>query len=82
MVGGKISGSAGSRGIIARWSAYSREPAQKGAQMFLWQPSRCFITWLTDQHDFTQSALLSAGRVTQMLTSLALKYNESLTPSC
>lgn len=27
MVGGKISGSAGSRGIIARWSAYSREPA-------------------------------------------------------
>ncbi|HBC5708954.1 TPA: cytoplasmic protein, partial [Escherichia coli] len=33
-------------------------------------------------HDFTQSALLSAGRVTQMLTSLALKYNESLTPSC
>ena len=54
---------------------------ERGANVSL-ATSRCFITWLTDQHDFTQSALLSAGRVTQMLTSLALKYNESLTPSC
>lgn len=54
---------------------------ERGANVSL-ATSRCFITWLSDQHDFTQSALLSAGRVTQMLTSLALKYNESLTPSC
>lgn len=54
---------------------------ERGANVSL-ATSRCFITWLTDQHDFTQSALLSAGRVTKMLTSLALKYNESLTPSC
>lgn len=82
MVGGKISGNAGGQGnnskMVCLLTGVSLE---RGANVSL-ATSRCFITWLTDQHDFTQSALLSAGRVTKMLTSLALKYNESLTPSC
>ncbi|WP_406903800.1 cytoplasmic protein [Klebsiella oxytoca] len=41
--------------------------------------SRRFTTWLEKRPEFTQSALFSAGRVTQILVSLAQEYNETLT---
>lgn len=39
--------------------------------------SRHFIQWLYQQTNFTHSAQLSAGRVTQILHSLAHDYNET-----
>ncbi|VUS48254.1 cytoplasmic protein [Klebsiella spallanzanii] len=41
--------------------------------------SRCFTTWLAQRPEFAQSALFSAGRVAQILASLAKQYNAQLT---
>lgn len=41
--------------------------------------SRRFTKWLEKRPEFTQSALFSAGRVTQILASLAQEYNAALT---
>ncbi|EOZ1430074.1 cytoplasmic protein [Enterobacter hormaechei] len=41
--------------------------------------SRCFINWLYKQTHFSRSAQLSAGRVTQILLSLAQDYNDKFT---
>jgi hypothetical protein len=45
------------------------------AEMLSLATSRHFIDWLHKQAVFTHSAPLSAGRVTQILLSLAQDYN-------
>jgi hypothetical protein len=45
------------------------------AQTLSLAASRLYIHWLYKQTTFTHSAQLSAGRVTQILHSLAQSYN-------
>lgn len=51
----------------------------RNAKMLSLTASRHFIHWLYKQTHFTCSAQLSAGRVTQILLSLARDYNDKLT---
>ncbi len=49
------------------------------AQTLSLTTSRHFIHWINTQTYFNHSAKLSAGRVTQILRSLALDYNDKIT---
>ena len=49
------------------------------AKMVSLTASRCFINWLYKHTHFSRSAQLSAGRVTQILLSLAQDYNDKFT---
>ncbi|AKE60989.1 cytoplasmic protein [Citrobacter farmeri] len=55
----------------------TKAPLEKGATITL-AASRRFITWLKEQPELTHSTPFSAGRVTQILASLAGRYNALL----
>jgi hypothetical protein len=74
MAGGKVSGALGT-GKNRKMVCSLTNGDSNNAKTLSLTASRHYIQWLYKQTDFTHSAKLSAGRVTQILCSLAQDYN-------